>query len=584
MTTLGIRPRTELPPWYNGYYLVRSHGRVYGIPDFLDVTEFLTHRKPFSHPALLSAASLQELEARIDASDPAAGRPQLLGRCEGYGLVRCRGAVYGVPGRVGLAALDLDGAGVLRGSTAEEVRDRVRAARATVPVDAAAWLPIFECSGFSVRHPQFEHLSSPPPGYRFTASWPIDRPRPTRPRGPVLRFLARLGRTVWQAAAPSWHGPAPTVLARLRTVSALVRLFVQLLLRGAQLRAVVRFLQSRHYPSQALLAQSPGLVFLTSMPYTYGQNPWVVEVEDPTTLFYPLIENGTTCDLNIKESPYYPIVKALLESSHCRGILTHLRSTAAMLPVLFDSETVRSKVHYTPLGVRLPDRWQRHDGPAEGEPLNLVFINSWCQVPDNFYVRGGLDVLEAFAVLRRRYPQLRLTLRTNLPALDAHYHRILEGGRVRVISRFLDGDEMEDLLAESHVFLLPAARIHVVSLLQAMSYGLAVVTSDGWGIEEYVTHGRNGVIVPGRYGKASWADEAAGMLREDYATMQTTDPAVVEGLVDAVSRLVEDPDYRQRLGGTARRDVRSRFSLERWNRGLKETFEKALAGGLDHRG
>ncbi|HJT76524.1 MAG TPA: glycosyltransferase, partial [Gemmataceae bacterium] len=295
--------------------------------------------------------------------------------------------------------------------------------------------------------------------------------------------------------------------------------------------------------------------------------------------FYPLIENGTTCDLRIQDSPYYPIVKTLLESDHCRGILTHLKSTAAMVPVLFDSELIRAKVHYTPLGVRLPERWQRHDGPAEGEPLHLLFINSWCQVPDNFYVRGGLDVLEAFAVLRQRYPQLRLTLRTGLPALDAHYHRILEGGGVRVISRFLPTEEMEALLAESHVFLLPAARIHVVSLLQAMSYGLAVVTSDGWGIPEYVTHDRNGVLVPGRYGRASWADEEAGMLREDYGVMHTPDPDVVRGLVEAVSRLVEDREYRRRLGRTARRDVETTYNLERWNRGLQAALEQAMSAG-----
>ena len=73
-----------------------------------------------------------------------------------------------------------------------------------------------------------------------------------------------------------------------------------------------------------------------------------------------------------------------------------------------------------------------------------------------------------------------------------------------------------------------------------MSYGLAVVASDGWGMEEYLHHERNGLIVRGRYGKVSWADETAGMLREDYEPMAVTDSAVVQGIVDAVSRLVED--------------------------------------------
>jgi glycosyltransferase involved in cell wall biosynthesis len=373
-------------------------------------------------------------------------------------------------------------------------------------------------------------------------------------------------------------GSGCDVRARFRVLGAIVRLFVALRRNGARLLPTLRFLRTRHYQSQLLLANNRGLVFLTSMPYTYGLNPWVIEIEDPTTLFYPLIHNGTTSDLDIARSPYLPIVKTLLESESCKGILTHIKSTARMVSTLFGSETIRKKIVYAPLGVKPPVRWQRHE---DTEEIHLLFINSWCQVPSNFFVRGGLDVLEAFAILHERYPQLRLTLRTSLPGLDRHYHRILEEGWVRVINRFLAPDEMESLLAGSHIFLLPAARVHIVSLLQAMAYGLAVVASDGWGFEEYIEHERNGLIVKGRYGKVSWADEEAGLLREDYEPMMTPDPEVVQGIVEAVSRLVEDRGLRKRLGEAARRDVETSYNLERWNRGLKEVFDRARGTGPD---
>jgi glycosyltransferase involved in cell wall biosynthesis len=348
--------------------------------------------------------------------------------------------------------------------------------------------------------------------------------------------------------------------------------------RGCKLVPTLRFLQSRHLQSQLLIGDHRGLVFLTSMPYTYGQNPWIIEIEDPTTLFYPLIQNGQTCDLPLADSPYVPIVKTLLESDRCKAIVTHMKSTAEMVPTLFQSETIRRKVIYSPLGVKLPARWQRHEPQPDDEPIDLLFINSWCQVPENFYVRGGLDVLEAFATLRVRYPQLRLTMRTSLPALDAHYHRIMEEGWVRTFNRFVTAEEMAELHASSHIYLLPAARVHIVSLLQAMSYGLAVVASDGWGMEEYVDHERNGLIVKGRYGKTSWADTEAGMLRENYEPMYTSDPEVVQGIIDAVSRLVEDRQLRARLGRAARNDVETKFNLEQWNRGLQTAFGRARGG------
>jgi glycosyltransferase involved in cell wall biosynthesis len=248
-----------------------------------------------------------------------------------------------------------------------------------------------------------------------------------------------------------------------------------------------------------------------------------------------------------------------------------------MLATLFRSDAITRKVSYAPLGVRVPERWQRHteDDP---EHINLLFVNSWSQLPACFYGRGGLDVLEAFTILRERYPQLRLTMRTSLPILADRYHQIIEAGWVRVIVRFLCAEEMDALHAESHLFLLPAARIHVVSLLQAMSYGLAVVTSDGWGIDEYVQHEHNGLMVKGRYDKTSWVDEEAGILCENYDPTHTPDTEVVQGIVEAVSLVVEEPALRRRLGRAARMDAQRKFNLDQWNENLKAALDRARSG------
>jgi glycosyltransferase involved in cell wall biosynthesis len=587
--SLGLRERVDFPEYYKGFRLYRALGRVYGFAPFLEPDETLHGGRLLTHPAALNAATLDEMRSLIDHFDFAAFEPEVMGSCEGHDLVRHRGSPYGVPQSAGRVNLNLEDerqrAGVIGGASFDEIRERIHAARGAVPVEFAGWLPVYEFSGNCGTHPQFRHAAEPPPGYRFTRS------SPPRPRGRTLwgRMIRRLEhgieRTLAGLSAAARLGvgllrgspPGVTRRGRLRTVGAMVSLFFRLIARGAGVLPALRFLKSRHVRSQVMLADYRGLVFYTSMPYTFCQNPWVVEIEDPTTLFYPLIQNGRTLDLRVADSPYFPIVKALLESEECRGILTHMRSTAELVPTLFGSNAIARKVFYTPLGVKIPQRWQRHDGRGDSGEINLLFINSWCQVPGNFFVRGGLDVLEAFAILRERYPQLRLTLRTSLPSLDDHYLRIIEQGWVRVINRFLPPEEMAALHADSHIFLLPAARVHIVSLLQAMSYGLAVVASDGWGVEEYLEHERNGLVVKGRYGKSSWADHEAGLLREDYETTYTPDPEVVQGIVEAVSRLVEDHELRRRLGRAARHDVETCYSLDHWNRGLKGALDRALS-------
>jgi glycosyltransferase involved in cell wall biosynthesis len=553
----GRRPKVPFPERYKEWRLIRTHGRVFAIPLSCDPELLVYTGSFFTHPAVLSAATLEEVREQIDAAST---------------IADCRLQIADCP------------------------EPSASAGAGTVPVEFAGWLPVYKFAGNCGRHPQFQHTAEPPAGYRFTCSAPP--PVPKLP-GRLARFwnrlvgtMRRLGTGLATASRPLFAFFRPTrgvtLRARWRVLVALVRLFVALLVRGCNLFAVARFLQTRHLQSQLLLGDLPGapgsdrsspgarrLVFLTSIPHTYNQNDWVIEIEDPTTLFFPMIQNGHTSDLDITKSPYLPIVKAMLESVACKAILTHMKSTAALVPTLFGSETIRRKVVYAPLGVRLPARWQRHEPRPDGEPIDLLFINSWCQIPENFYVRGGLDLLEAFAILRVRYPQLRLTIRSGLPVLADHYQRIIDDGWVRVINRFLTAEEMAELHATSDIFLLPAARVHIVSLLQAMSYGLAVVAADGWGIEEYIDHGRNGLIVCGRYGKTSWADPEAGMLREDYEPMFLPDPAVVGGLVAAVSQLVEDRLLRARLGRAAREDVAERYNTEQWNRGLKAALDRA---------
>src|SRR5262249_19494519 len=147
--------------------------------------------------------------------------------------------------------------------------------------------------------------------------------------------------------------------------------------------------------------------------------------------------------------------------------------------------------------------------------------------PDSFFLRGGLEVLRALELLQPRYPNLRLTLRTGLPRLTRRYRRIMEKCWVRVLNWFVPDPEMDELMRNTQIFLLPAARIHVVSVLRSMAYGHVVVASDGWGFDEYIEHDRNGIIVPGRYGRQSWVDPENGMLREDYRITRRADIDVV---------------------------------------------------------
>ena len=393
------------------------------------------------------------------------------------------------------------------------------------------------------RHPQFEHIHNPPAGYEFVTSS---------------------------------HSSSP----KSRTLKSLMRFCRDALANGSTSKDLSRFIRSRSLLSQMSFPNAV-LSFLPSSPFILGQTPWVIEIEDTTTLFAPfpritgkrLYPRLLGLD-GIYDSGFFPCIKALLENESCRGIICHVRSSAQSIPILFENPNLAEKVSHIPMGIQVPPYQKRR---PDTDAVTLLFTNSWHQGATGFYLRGGLDVLEAYSKLYSEYKNLRLIVRSKLPTdLDGRYRQIIERCNVTVIDRFLPADEIQLLFESSDIYLLASARLHVVSILQAMAHGLTIVASDGWGIAEYIDHERNGLIVAGRYGETSWMTPG-GMLMEDYRPLLMASPKVADALTDVLAMLIKDPRRRRQLGETARRDVETKFSLESWNLGLARAFDRALA-------
>jgi len=71
--------------------------------------------------------------------------------------------------------------------------------------------------------------------------------------------------------------------------------------------------------------------------------------------------------------------------------------------------------------------------------------------------------------------------------------------------------------------------------------------------------------------------DSNGMLRENYQPLFLTDPTVTSALADALSSLIKDAEMRATLAETALNDIRTRFSMERWNHDLASAFDRALS-------
>jgi glycosyltransferase involved in cell wall biosynthesis len=122
------------------------------------------------------------------------------------------------------------------------------------------------------------------------------------------------------------------------------------------------------------------------------------------------------------------------------------------------------------------------------------------------------------------------------------------GGRVRLLG---ERDDVPELLAGSDVFVLSSRSEGLpVSVLEAMAAELPVVASNVGGLAELVVDGETGVLVP---------------------------PGDAQALADALTRLIQDPELRRRLGAAGRARAEALFDLSGFRRAHLDLYERQLA-------
>ena len=176
-----------------------------------------------------------------------------------------------------------------------------------------------------------------------------------------------------------------------------------------------------------------------------------------------------------------------------------------------------------------------------------LFVPSRAAAPDGVFeilcvgrltpAKGQHLLVEALSALLKSGRAARLRIvgdgvdRRSLEALVAGR----ELGAAVVFEGAVNQDRIRSLYARADCFCIPsfAEGIPVV-LMEAMAMEIACVTTHITGIPELIRHGVEGLLVA---------------------------PSDLDGLVDALAQLIDDPELRRRLGEAGRRRVVAQYSL-----------------------
>ena len=151
--------------------------------------------------------------------------------------------------------------------------------------------------------------------------------------------------------------------------------------------------------------------------------------------------------------------------------------------------------------------------------------------------KGVYELLPALSRALQRAPALRLDVAGNgeVDQARAAADAMGLGDRVRFVG-WIDAAARHELLQAAHVYVLPSHNEGLpMSVLEAMSYGLPVITTKVGGLPELITHGQDGWLI---------------------------DAGDVGQLEQALVTLAQEPELRQRIGAAARRRVAAQYSRE----------------------
>jgi glycosyltransferase involved in cell wall biosynthesis len=191
----------------------------------------------------------------------------------------------------------------------------------------------------------------------------------------------------------------------------------------------------------------------------------------------------------------------------------------------------------------VPEPSHRHDGEPE-----ILCVGRLVQR------KGQSLLIEACAALRDRGLPVRLTLVGDGPTradLGSLAEQLGVGDRVRFAGA-VGHDDILPMFRSADIFCLPSFSEGVpVVLMEAMAHSVPVVATQIMGIPELVENGLSGLLVaPGR----------------------------VDLLVDALARLIADPELRLRLGVGGRDKVLADFDVNASAERLRSVLVATLDG------
>jgi len=276
-----------------------------------------------------------------------------------------------------------------------------------------------------------------------------------------------------------------------------------------------------------------------------NNNPWVVDVEH----YWNFSSSGeiSYSDTGMKR------IKKSLKKPNCKKILAWSNDCKRTIIEAMKDKEIEKKIEVVypaiqiPKGIYLPR-----------EEINLLFVGRY------FYGKGGHHALKIFDRLTQLFPEIKCVVVSNVPSdIKTQY---MTNKQIKIYD-IMSQEKLFKLYEKSSIFFYPGySDTFGFALLEAMSFGLPIVTAEGFAKREIVESGHTGVIIP--TGDVNWIN---GVPRFENEEM------LLKNFINVLTSMIKLKNIRQRMGENAYNEINSgKFSIQHRNEQLKRIYAEAL--------
>lgn len=262
-----------------------------------------------------------------------------------------------------------------------------------------------------------------------------------------------------------------------------------------------------------------------------------------------------------------------LENDNCRAIIVHTHDSKKLIEKHFSDKVKRKIILVTP---GIPSKKLiTHQKP--NKDFNLLFMGS-INNPHEFLIKGGLEALEVFALLNKKYSNIKLIMKCLVPE---EYKLKYRNDNITFIDSLISEEEVEKIYEKSDLLISAGCGYFIMAYFEAFSHGLPILAYDTMGVSDFVFPGKNGFIVsPSKNLLINAEDYPANVRSEEFKnSIKNIDPQAIINLADKAEILIKNKDILNKMKIQTKKIFNDNFSIENQNNQLKNIFDKALKNG-----